>query len=330
MMICRLIFFYSLGLLNVTSQAHDSHDLRQNVKLKKSRPKKGQRESACIDCERLLFSSFFPRNAHRILEDSPDDHVFLDNNPDDFISLISDFSDFIYENDDLRCILLSMVKHTRELVCSGALDDLVVEQSYFNDNNESERDEYITEEHDINVNVISHLITIANAEKSTSDIIDSFLTPTIHHDSEDKKLMWNRLVNLDEQSMLWNGTDKILKSISSAEVFFTKCQRYGIDEGACLLLFALSHTVDASICHYVEEKGCRLEQDCTSTLKFRTAFNSRMISHSLPFTVPMFGAVIDDIAAPCGSCIQSYHKCSALCNFADGYDKCNIITGFPI
>ena len=334
MLIVRFMCFFLLGLL---AQAHDSHDLKQNIKLKKSRSKKGRRKNSCIRCESLLFSSVFPSNAHRFLEESQmssskygDDFVVFDSNPDDdFVSVISDFSDFVYENDDLRCLLLSMVKNIRELISSSRdLNDDVADRSFSNDKNDIEHDEALSEEIDISVDDTSHLFILGHAKKSTSDIVDPFLiASSIHHDSEGRKLMSNRFADIDEQAMLWNAKEKILKRIPSAEDFFTKCKWYGIGKGPCLLLFALSRTIDASICHYVQEKGCKIENDCTATLKFRTTFNSRMISQSFPFLVPIFGAVINDISAPCGRCIQADHKCSALCNFADGYDKRNIDSG---
>ena len=232
-----------------------------------------------------------------------------------FISRISEITDIIYKSDDLRCLLLNIVKTTREVACERSLN-----------NHDDYGDDYYIYEHaeEEKRNDLDDLMRIANMNKTLDEILHPFIKATTNHNNNDRrrKLMTDISTDYDKDLTIWDNLGDGPQEENFID-FFQKCYLYGIPQTSCLLLFALVRTVDASVCHYFQEKRCTLEKHCTPTLKFRSTFSQKMSSSIIAYPIPFFGITISDITGPCDGCIQEEYRCSALCNFVDGYNKCN-------
>ena len=237
-----------------------------------------------------------------------------------FISRISEISDIIYKSDDLRCILLNIIKTTRDIFCGYYMldDDHYPYYSYEEEDTQEKRP-------DLNMNDIGDLMLAANFNKTLDEILHPFnSTSTSNNDGQRRKLMTDISNEHIEGLILWENLVDDAPQDKNFAYFFQNCDWYDIDQASCLLLFALARTVDASVCHYFQEKKCTLEKDCSESLKFRSRFNSKQMSNSMiAYPIPLFGTIVNDITGACDACIQEEYRCSALCNFADGYNKCS-------
>lgn len=403
LLLCNLtIISFMLSMPSIVgaqrAKGSASFDLNQekNRRLKKSEGKSGKKGSACPSCaEQLpgysLYGDYYfdedfdPFSSPSSSLDSDETGPLINyfgftclnvgdvgfGQAADFLCAATTFiSELIYRTDILRCLLLSLTKTARDVVCfildvGGYPNMDVVGSNVYVEPLERGRGRQLNE-HEQNVrNLILQaggggggsadqttmelLMLTGNADLHSIllllDLVDEgkvFLlemadsmvdssarklqTPDFPRDGSDEDFFAD--INTFFNQFL---DDSDLQLAVQGNLFIYKCLfYYGLGLPTCALLFGITKTLDATICHYHEELGCSVTEDCTADVDFKLEYTAQRLAIDIPnidnpATDPV-PFLLADILAPCGSCIlEQTGGCAPFCNFVDGFNTCDPI-----
>jgi len=312
----------SSALLDEHDPANDERNLGYYRGPRDPRNKPGFLE-ACNKCEDLKFSSYFPDTTGR-----------------PFLSILNEITDAIYDSDDASCLLLTIVKTARELICF-LLDEFTPVPNPGGLGTQAEQ----------GIGALSDQIAAAglsagpegSTSLTTEESLMLFMQSPVDEDpfnifrilgynnAELNKLI-NSLAGAQQEGpirarelqgdIIPPDTDEIWKEIIPPGFFFKCVDGFGIPPPICAITFALFTTQDAIICKYTQQKGCSIDKSCTDQLKFDIAYNARRIATIIPLP-PFIDSIVGEIIAPCGSCINFKNPCAPFCAFAETFCDCD-------